>query len=181
MSVRCLRLSLSGSTRECLPSIWISQRSSSWQIPSSRGSGARLGQRGGPAPGAMHLRKPPRSGMWYIDDRALVRILVDDPPRCHANRIDDRMIAGGVDGHLGIGTLKRLGPDPAQQSLQRLGISRVKGDFEDLVVLDERVTLAPPRPGRRPRSRGRTYGRSSSASIPRSEQSCRSFAHTASS
>ena len=38
VSVRCLRLSFSGSTREFLPSIWISQRSSSTQIPSSRGS-----------------------------------------------------------------------------------------------------------------------------------------------
>ena len=71
--------------------------------------------------------------------RPLVGILVDDLARRRPNGVDDRMIARGGNDHFRIGPFERLGTHPAQKGPQRLGISRVIGDFENLVVLDKRI------------------------------------------
>lgn len=55
--------------------------------------------------------------------------------------LDHGVIRRCGDGHLGISPLERLGSDAAEQRFQRLRKSGIGGDLEDLVVLDEGVTL----------------------------------------
>ena len=118
--------------------------------------------------GRIASRNRPMSGMWYIDDRPSYSSWSMTLPEAARNASMHGVVDRGVDDHLGIGPLQRLGPDPAQQGLQRLGMGRVDGDLEDLVVLDEGIAADRLALAGDPDHVGVACGRSSSASNPRS-------------
>ena len=124
-SVRCLRLSLSGSTRECLPWMWSMQRSVSVVSPSSSGSGVFASAARRASSGKTAFKNRPCRGCG-TSSRAVVNVLIDHPARRRAYGLDHGMIGRGRDRHFGIGALEGLGPDPAQSASRAWGYAGSK-------------------------------------------------------
>ena len=77
--------------------------------------------------------------MWYIDVEPSHSSWSMTLPFACRNASMTGVVDGRVDDHLRVGPLEGLGADPAEQRLERLRMSRVGGDLEDPVVLDECV------------------------------------------